>query len=206
MTDPITIKDVVVKNVCLAFDTVFRMASAKAMAPRKPAQNRNIRMSTMSIWVVRAIQEMRPTWKKQDVLEILRYFRFASKVQQKGQWINVGRPPQRHCYLLNSKWIMINLWRGGDRGTGRWGNRYIMMNSQKQCKWTPRRSGVWETWTWRHQCTRIWNSQTRNSSTQTRIWSGPVNHHLDCCRCNGPGTYRKTGQTRSLDNRWRVIF
>jgi len=33
----ITFREVVVKNVWRAFDTVFRMAKAKAMAPRRPA-------------------------------------------------------------------------------------------------------------------------------------------------------------------------
>lgn len=36
MTEPMTMSDVVVKNVCRAGDTVLRMASANAMAPRRP--------------------------------------------------------------------------------------------------------------------------------------------------------------------------
>ena len=36
ITDPMTIRLVVVKNVCLAFDMVLRIAKAKAIAPRIP--------------------------------------------------------------------------------------------------------------------------------------------------------------------------
>ncbi len=36
MTDPMTIRLVVVRKVCRAFDIVLRMAKAKAIAPRIP--------------------------------------------------------------------------------------------------------------------------------------------------------------------------
>lgn len=59
ITVTITITEVVVSIACLASDTVFRMASAKDMAPRRPAKN-------SMCWKFIEIFGLRPRFSRND--------------------------------------------------------------------------------------------------------------------------------------------
>lgn len=94
MTDPITIKLVVVRKVCRDLDIVFRIAKAKAMAPRRPFTTIILSMSQFKIHGKIVL-----TRKEENMLKIPTYFRLPPKIQQEGQGIDVGSPSKSNCYL-----------------------------------------------------------------------------------------------------------